>query len=197
MNIARRVNADYLAALALGTVAAGLALSSSPVIRYGIGALVLSGVFLHWTLSRAHRWILVFFAAATLLPPLPFAIGDSGPHPALLVAAIGVLAGILALPHWRPPKGALPLVMLLFTAALVGSAALAGIYSGSSIALGSVARALLFAIGPYVFLYALCVPMSVRSRYYTDRKAVISIRDGCRRVRMPRLLPPIAGTGRL
>lgn len=149
--------AELLLALALGAVAAALAIAKSSAFTIGIGVAVCL-LMLWWVLSRAHRWVVIFLAAAILLPPLPFPIGDSGPHPALLFASIGVLAGILALPQWRKLRGTLPLLFASFTAVVVGSAACAAIYSGSSVALGSLARALLFAIGPYVFLYTLSIP---------------------------------------
>jgi len=160
MYAARRGPAEPLIALALGTTAAAFALSGSMALRCGIAGLACLFPFLQWVLSRPHRWIIVFFASAILLPPLPFPIGDSGPHPALLFAGVGVLAGILAMQQWRTVPGPLPLLFTLFTAAVLGSVAFAAIYSGSAIALGSLARALLFAIGPYVFLYALSIPRS-------------------------------------
>jgi hypothetical protein len=156
----RRGGAEPAIAVGLGVTAAAFALSNSVTVRCGIAGLTCLFPLLQWVLSRAHRWIIVFFAAAILLPPLPFAMGDSGLHPALLFAAIGVLAGILAMPHWRRIHGPLPLLFMLFTVALLGSVCLAAIYSGSSIALGSLARVLLFAIGPYVFLYSLSIPNS-------------------------------------
>jgi O-antigen ligase len=150
--------AEWLVPVSFGAVAAGLALIHGAVFKAAIAGLIVSALLLYWTLQRAHRWITVFFAAAILLPPLPLAIGDSGPHPALLLAGVGVLAGILALPRWRSLDGPLPTAFILFTAVVLGSAALAGIYSGPIVGMGSVARALLFAIGPYVFLYTLSVP---------------------------------------
>ena len=149
---------EGLTALALGVVASAFALTHSTAIKCFIAGLACLPVFLQWLLSRAHRWIIVFFSAAILLPPLPFPIGDSGPHPALLFAGAGVLAGILAMPAWKSIKGPLPILFMLFTACLLGTVALAAIYSGTDVALGSFARVLLFAIGPYVFLYSLCIP---------------------------------------
>ena len=54
-----------------------------------------------WTLHQPARWVAAFFAAALLLPPLPIPIGDSGPHPCLLFAALGLFAGLLWLGEWR------------------------------------------------------------------------------------------------
>ena len=57
--------------------------------------------FAWWTLARPARWLAAFLAAALLLPPLPVAIGDSGPHPSLLLAAWGVFCGLIWLREWR------------------------------------------------------------------------------------------------
>ena len=54
-----------------------------------------------WILAGDGRWVLVFLAAALLLPPLPLPGGDSGPHPAVVVAALGLAAGLVRLPAWR------------------------------------------------------------------------------------------------
>src|SRR5690349_15944891 len=46
-------------------------------------------------LGSTTAWLVVFFVTALLAPPLPIALGDSGPHPALLFAAAGLLAGLV------------------------------------------------------------------------------------------------------
>ena len=38
-------------------------------------------------------WLTFFFASALLLPPLPIALGDSGPHVCLLFAGMGCCLG--------------------------------------------------------------------------------------------------------
>ena len=82
-------------AAGLGACAAALAvlprLPAAGVIA-GAALLLLSG----WTLLAPHRWLVLFLAAALLLPPLPFALGNSGPHPALLFAALGVFVFLAA-----------------------------------------------------------------------------------------------------
>ena len=51
--------------------------------------------FAWWTLGGPARWLAAFLGAALLLPPLPIAIGNSGPHPSLLLAAGGAFCGII------------------------------------------------------------------------------------------------------
>src|SRR6516225_9802747 len=66
-----------------------------------------------WTLTGApDRWLLIFLCAAVLLPPLPIALGDSGPHPCLAIAALGLVAGLIRLPDWRIPTGSLSRAIL-------------------------------------------------------------------------------------
>lgn len=151
---------EWWAPIVLGAIAAAFAVIPSISVKAAIPGLICSFAFLCWVLLRAHRWIVVFFAAAILLPPLPFQMGDSGPHPALLLAAVGVLAGILARPQVQNLAAPLPLAFALLTAIVLGSVALAAAFSGPTIAIRSFERALLFAIGPYVFLYTVSVPAS-------------------------------------
>ncbi len=146
----------------LGSYAAALALVRDPVIL----ALALAPVVLialaWWILSGApDRWVVVFLCAAALTPPLPIALGDSGPHPSVSIAAIGLAAGLIRLPEWRMPSGAVnslsqAIVTLFFV--LLSSAALAALYSGPAIALGTLARILLFGISVFVFFYITCGP---------------------------------------
>jgi O-antigen ligase len=106
-----------------------------------------------WILNKPYRWLTLFFASALLLPPLPIAIGDSGPHVCLLFAAFGLIAGILCLPNWlvdlRGPGA--PLLVLLGT--LTASVASAAFYSGLVPAAGSLVRVALFGIAVYVYFY--------------------------------------------
>ena len=114
-----------------------------------------------WLLQKPSRWILLFFASAILLPPLPIHVGDSGPSVALLFAGFGLFAGAVAGFRFRLANNPIALWSFLFAAALLESVALAAIYSGPTIAAGSLARVILFAIGPYVFVYSLyCRPRS-------------------------------------
>src|SRR5690348_628853 len=94
--------------LAVGIYAAALALVPDPAARLALAAPVALAGLGWWVLTGpADRWLIVFLCAAVLLPPLPVALGDSGPHPSLLLAALGLAAGALCLAGWRVPGGAL------------------------------------------------------------------------------------------
>jgi hypothetical protein len=140
-------------ALLLGSYAALLALVSDLRVALALTAPLVAVPLLWWTIQTPSRWLALFFFSALLLPPLPIAIGDSGPHIALAFAAIGVLAGLVRMTDWRIPSSALPVSMLLFAAALLASVSFAALYSGATVAASSVARVALFAISVYIFLY--------------------------------------------
>src|SRR6476469_3154732 len=95
-----RAGARPALALFFGTWAAAIALAPGFPLKALLAAPAAAIPALWWSISRPARWLAVFFAAALLLPPLPIPIGDSGPHPALAVAAIGLLAGLLWLKEW-------------------------------------------------------------------------------------------------
>src|SRR5262245_9149188 len=109
------------------------------------------------------RWILPFLLAALLLPPLPLAIGGSGPHPALLVAALGLFAGLVYLRAWRIPSDPLSRALLLFFFILLFSVAPALIYNGFEVGAATLARVALFGLSVYVFLYLTAGPASVHA----------------------------------
>ncbi|MDP8979276.1 MAG: O-antigen ligase family protein [Acidobacteriota bacterium] len=111
-----------------------------------------------WTLAGRARWIALFFCTALLLPPLPIALGDSGPHVALLFAAIGLVAGLARAGEWRLRLDSVSLAALLLFAALLASIPAALLYSGPEIAAASLARVLLFGAALYVFYYTACGP---------------------------------------
>src|SRR6185369_16749650 len=141
-----------------GALAAGAALGSAAVAlpspMSGWIALALAVVPLcWWTLAGAGRWVPLFLAAALVLPPLPLPGGDSGPHPALLFAALGLWAGLLRLSDWRARAGWLSFALVLFCGVLFMSVPLAALYSGPQIASGSLVRVGLFGISLYVFFY--------------------------------------------
>ena len=131
--------------------------------------------------SRSHRrWIALFLATALLLPPLPIPIGDSGPHPSLLFAAIGLFAGLLHAREWRwTGQSPAPQFVALF-GVLLASVGAAAVYSGDAAAAGSLARVLLFAIPVYLYLYCSCgpgrEPVSLRPLYWA---AVIAALFAC------------------
>jgi hypothetical protein len=108
---------------------------------------------LWWTLQNPARWLVLFFGAALLLPPLPIPIGDSGPHPALLFAGLGLLAGVLWLNEWRIVPTGLNAAFVTLFGVLLASVVPAAVYSGGVAAAGSAARVFLFGISIYVFFY--------------------------------------------
>ena len=125
--------------------------------------------FAWWTLGRPSRWLAAFLGAALLLPPLPIAIGNSGPHPALLLAAWGVFCGLVWLREWRFRWSGVNAAMLTLTAVLSASVAMAALYSGAEIAAASLARVALFAIPVYVFLYTAHGPSAVFDPFRATR----------------------------
>src|ERR1700693_5732378 len=86
-------------AVALGAVA-GLAVLLEPKVTALVCCALIVAAGGAWILNRPGRWIGAFFCATLLLPPLPVAWGNAGPHPAAAVALAGGLTG-LAYPHWR------------------------------------------------------------------------------------------------
>lgn len=107
-----------------------------------------------WLFGAPHRWLLAFLCAAIVLPPLPIELGDSGPHPSILIAAAGGLIGLSQVRQWRRPSGKPALPLAAYWAVMLLSTGLAALYSGPVIAAGSFARALLFGISVYVYWYA-------------------------------------------
>jgi len=104
-------------------------------------------------LEASRGWLALFLVMAVLLPPLPFALGNTGPHLALLAAAAGVWIGLRRITEWRWELDRLTAALLALFTILVASVAMAALYSGAAIAVGSLARALLFGITVYVCLY--------------------------------------------
>src|SRR5262249_42770809 len=132
------------APLFLGVYAALLALAPTPAwLLFGtLPALLLWLAW--WVLAGApDRWLPIFLCAAVLLPPLPIALGNSGPHPSLAIAALGLMAGAIYLREWRVPSGALSRAILILFFVLLASSALAAYYSGVPVALQTLARVLL------------------------------------------------------
>ncbi len=110
---------------------------------------------LTWFLFSTPRgWLIPFFAAAILLPPLPFGDGSSSLHASVLVAAVGLLAGLARLRDWRVQFTLLNGAVVAFCWALTLSLGFALLYSGGIVAAGSAARVALFGIAVYVFFSA-------------------------------------------
>ena len=96
---------------------------------------------------------MLFFGCALLTPPLPIALGDSGPHIAILIAGLGLFIGLLRLAEWRFHADALAVSLIALLSIFAASISTAAVYSGGTIAAGTLARVALFGISVYVFLY--------------------------------------------
>ncbi len=144
--------------MAIGAYAAFVAVMPSARSAALLTAPLLLAFAAVWTLARPHRWIAAFIATAVLLPPLPIPLGDSGPHPSLIFAALGIFAGVLHLRDWRIAAVPVTRAFVCLLAVLTASVAFAALYSGPWIAAQSMARVLLFGIGVYVFFYTAYMP---------------------------------------
>jgi hypothetical protein len=139
-------------AIALGACAAAVAFQ--PLLATPGAAIALAW----WTLRGPARWLGLFLGAALLLPPLPIPIGDSGPHPSLIFAVLGLLAGILWMGEWRLRFDGLAMALVSLFAILLASVAPALWNSGGMIGAASAARVLLFGISVYVYFYVAMGP---------------------------------------
>ena len=144
---------NYAAPLFFGAWAAAIALAPTIAVKLLLAAPAVAVVVTSWTLYRPARWVTAFFASALLLPPLPIPLGDSGPHPCLAFAALGLFAGLLWWHQWRIRADALTLAFVAMFAVLLASIAPAAIHSGAGVAAASLARVALFGIPVYVFFY--------------------------------------------
>ena len=105
-----------------------------------------------------------FYLARCWLPPLPIALGDSGPHIAVLFAAAGLLVGLLRIHEWRFRADFLATTLLTLSAIFLASVSMAAIYSGPVVAAASLARVVLFGISVYTFLYVRDGPGALNQR---------------------------------
>lgn len=143
-----------LFAIALGVWSAMVALMPSTTGKLLLVIpLVLAALF-YWIILRPSRWLVAFFFCLLLLPPLPLPLGNSGVHVAPLFALLGGLAGLVWIREWRSWSHPLTLALVILCGVLLESLAFAAIFSGWEIALGSLARVILFAISIFVFLYS-------------------------------------------
>ncbi len=138
----------------LGVWAAAIALAPGLGAKAILAAPALLAPAAWWLIQQPARWIPLFLAAALLLPPLPIPIGDSGPHPCLLIAFLGVLLGLAQLAKWRIRMSAVAASMLCLFGIMLASVAPAAWRSGLSPAAGSLARVGLFGISLYVYFYS-------------------------------------------
>ena len=148
-----RTRKNWFAAVLLGSWAAEIALAPDLTVKLilaGLAGLLAVAV---WSLETPGRWLACFFATALLLPPLPLALGDSGPHLCLFFAGLGLLAGLSCLSRWRIPMAGLNMSLAALWSVLLSSVASAAVFSGPSIALASLARVGLIGIAVYLFFF--------------------------------------------
>jgi O-antigen ligase len=150
----RELPLNFWIAGSLGAYACAIAASPSPLAAAAWSAPLLAILLALWMLHTPTRWLWCFFFAALLLPPLPFAVGNSGPHVGVALAGIGLVAGVVRLRDWRPKRDLLAFAMAVFILVLLSSSALAVFYSGLAVAAASLMRVLLFGIPVYVFFYS-------------------------------------------
>jgi len=154
---AERNAALLIAPLTIAAAAATVAILPS-VPRLCAVAMLCALPLLGWMVSNSVAWLGLFLAAVLLLPPLPVSIGNSGAHPSLLPAAFGVYAALLFAHRWTFTKSPVTAPAITLTAVMLTSIAMALMYSGAAVAAGSGVRVLLFALGPFVFLYVVWGP---------------------------------------
>lgn len=151
---ARQPAHSYWIAGLLGLYACALAAAPNPAMALAWSSPGLAIALLLWILRSRNGWLWCFFFSALLLPPLPFALGNSGPHPALIFAAFGLLAGAIRVREWLLPRDLLTFAVSVFFLVLLCSSAVSIFYSEPTVAAGSLARVLLFGIAVYVFFYS-------------------------------------------
>lgn len=106
-----------------------------------------------WALVEPQRWWIGFVATVLLLPPFPSAIGNAGPHIALVFVALGVWYSIASFGRWRIEPEGVTLVFGIFSCWLLVTTFVAMLYSGVPVALGGMARVGLFGIGVFSYFY--------------------------------------------
>jgi len=148
----------------LGIYGAGAALMPNPVYSLALVAPLLLVPLVWWIIAGSQRWLWLLLAGASLLPPLPFALGDSGPHPAIVFAAVGAFAVLLRIREWRFVRDDVSIALIGFAGILLCSVGLAAIYSGPAVAAASLARVALFGISCLVYLHTVHGPAAANSR---------------------------------
>lgn len=158
------------APLALGAWAAAVALVPDLRLKVLLAVPALLVPAALWTLERPGRWVIGFFATALLLPPLPIALGNSGPHVCLLFAAAGLLSGVLWSSRWSVPASPLNAALATLFVLMFASVGLAALDSGAAVAAGSLARVGLFGIAVYVFFFIAYGPGEISDTFAAIRR---------------------------
>ncbi|HWE51882.1 MAG TPA: O-antigen ligase family protein [Bryobacteraceae bacterium] len=162
--IRQRLGGHWSIPLVIGFWAAAIAVAPDLTTKELLAAPVLGGAIAWWTLLKPERWLAAFLFSAILLPPLPAPFGNAGVHIAPAFVLLGLFSGILRMSGWRAWRCSLPLLLCLFLAVILASTALAALYSGWTIAFGSMARAGLFGLSVYVFVHTYSGPRA----HHTD-----------------------------
>lgn len=155
----RRPNAPEVSAIALGVWCGVIALMPSTTTRLLLLIPPLLAGLFFWILLRPSRWLALFFFLVLVVPPLPFPLGNSGIHVAPVCALLGLLASLVWIREWRSWSHPVIVALIIFMAILMESLAFAALYSGWEIAMGSLARAVLFGMSVFVFIYAYAGPV--------------------------------------
>jgi len=148
---------QFLPGMLLASYAAYVAIARGPA-QWAAAAMAVVIPLLYWILVNPNAWLMLFFAVTLLAPPLPVEVGNSGPHPALAIAVLGLAAGFVRMSEWRFTREFLPGVLIFFFAVLAVSVAPAMLYSGTELGVQSLARVDLAAISLYVFFYVSAGP---------------------------------------
>jgi O-antigen ligase len=147
--------------LVLGAGAACVAALTNP---WGVAAtlgILGFGALVWWVGGGYDRWFLAFAVSTCLLPPLPIAIGTTGPHVALFAALLGLWIGIARMSTWRIRNEPLPIALLGFWILMACSLAPAALESEISVVALGLARLGLFGVSLFTFFYfAYCRPDS-------------------------------------
>ncbi len=143
---------ELTAALGIGLAAAVLSFVPDWRRQAQILSLLAAAGLGLWILRRPWRWFAVFATATLLLPPFSAPIGNSGPHLALGVVALGTLAAAAHAREWDARWGALEAATFALAAIAVSSSGWAWFYSGPTVAAGSFARAALLGVSAFAVL---------------------------------------------
>jgi hypothetical protein len=149
--------AERNAVIAIALTAATVAVLP-PMPRLCAVGLLAALPVLGWMISSSVAWLGLFLGAVLVLPPLPVSLGNSGAHPALLLAAFGVYAAFLFGHRWTFAKSPISTAATALTALMLVSVPVALMYSGVEVAAGSAVRVLLFAMAPFVYVYVVQGP---------------------------------------
>lgn len=145
--------------LVLGMGAACVAVLTNPWVGAAAVGLLGLGAFAWWVGGGYDRWFLAFAMSTCLLPPLPVALGTTGPHVASFAALLGLWIGIARLSTWRIRNEPLPIALLGFWILMACSLAPAALESQISVVALGFARLGLLGVSLFSFFYfAYCRP---------------------------------------